>query len=199
MASRREFLQIGITATAWPLVAPAAHAADLAHGPVTPLLGVVYDTRFAESVGFARRGSALGLRTLAIAGDMTRLWYDEVYHHWRNGPIALAGLTAHGPLFCFAELARDVRMRVVFRAEHRAAADGTLTHAFAGPVSMLSWALDACGSTEGLWASMADVVANCPSGRTEITSVTRVSGTVAPGADPLYTWVIAPATKARRV
>jgi hypothetical protein len=101
-------------------------------------------------------------------------------------------------LFCFAELARDVGMRVVFRAEHRAAADGTLTHAFAGPVSMLSAALDACGASDGPWAAMADVVANCPSGRTEVASAARVSGTVAPGADPLYTWVIAPATKARR-
>lgn len=169
MTSRRHFLQVGITATAWPLVARATHAAGEGSDPATPLLGVVYDTRFAESVAFARRSAALGLRTYAIDGDMTRLWYDEVYHHWQQRPTALAGLTAHGPLFCFAELARDVRMRVVFRAEHRAAADG---------------------------AAMADVVANCLNGRVDIASATRVSGTARPGAEPLYTWVIAPPVKA---
>jgi hypothetical protein len=82
-----------------------------------PILGVVYDTRFHESRVFAERSRALGLRAHAIAGDMTRLWYDEIYPHWQQRPTALAGLTAHGPLFCFAELARDVGMRVVFRAE----------------------------------------------------------------------------------
>jgi hypothetical protein len=165
MTSRRHFLQIGITAMASPLVARAMDAAGAGSDSTTPLLGAVYDTRFAESVRFARRSAALGLRTYAIAGDMTRLWYDEVYHHWRQHPTALAGLTAHGPLFCFAELARDVRMRVVFRVEHRATADG---------------------------AAMADAVANYLSGRTGIASATRVSGTARPGAEPLYTWVIAP-------
>ncbi|HEU4690288.1 MAG TPA: hypothetical protein VFS23_18085 [Vicinamibacterales bacterium] len=196
MTSRRQFLQIGITATAWPLMASAAHASWACRETATPLLGVVYDTRFAESVAFARRSAALGLRTHAIAGDMTRLWYDEVYHHWRQCPTALAGLTAHGPLFCFAELARDVGMRVVFRAEHRATTDGAIAHAFTGPVSLLSEALDACGMPERIWTAMADVVAQCPRGRTEIASATRVSGMAAPGRDSLYTWVIAPVVKA---
>lgn len=161
-----------------------------------PLLGVVYDTRFAESVAFARRSAALGLRTHAIAGDMTRLWYDEIYHHWRQSPTALAGLTAHGPMFCFAELARDVGMRVVLRAEHRATADGAIAHAFTGPASLVSAVVDACDTSDGIWTAMADVVAHCPGGRIEIASATRVSGTVSPGADPLYTWVIAPVVKA---
>lgn len=126
MTGRRQFLQIGLTATAWPFVAQAAQAAGVGSRPGTPLLGVVYDTRFDESVAFARRSAMLGLRAHAIAGDMTHLWFDEIYHHWRQGPAALAGLTAHGPLFCFAELARDVGMRVVFRAEHRSA-DGLYT------------------------------------------------------------------------
>jgi hypothetical protein len=160
-----------------------------------PLLGVVYDTRFAESVAFARRSGALGLRTHAIAGDMTRLWYDEIYHHWRQCPTALAGLTAHGPMFCFAELARDVGMRVVFRAEHRATADGAIAHACTGPASMVSATLDACDAPDRLWTAMADVVAQCPSGRTEIASAARVNGTATPGRDPLYTWVIAPVVR----
>jgi len=121
--SRREFLQIGIAAAAWPIAAQATDVPlrqGLEPREGTPLLGVVYDTRFAESVAFAERSAALGLRVHAIAGDMTHLWFDEIYHRWKHGPLALAGLTAHGPMFCFAELARDVGMRLVYRAEHRA-------------------------------------------------------------------------------
>ena len=129
MTSRRQFLQIGITAAAcplvdWPLAARAAHATSLDSSFYSRLMGVVYDTRFAESVAFAEHSAARGLMTHAIAGDMTHLWYDVVYHRWKQGPTAkqggtaLAGLTAHGPLFCFGELARDVGMRVVYREEH---------------------------------------------------------------------------------
>lgn len=213
MTSRRQFLQIGITATAWPIVARAADAAGVGPRQDTPLLGVVYDTRFAESAAFGRRSAALGLRAHAIDGDMTRLWYDEIYyqwqqrqphhwqqrhpHQWQERPTALAGLTAHGPMFCFAELARDVGMRVVFRAEHRPTGGGAMAHTFTGPVPMLSTALDACGRPESLWTAMADVVARCPSGRTEIASEGRTVLTAPPEAGTLYTWVIAPVVKAQ--
>ena len=206
MTGRRQFLRVGFTATAWPLVARATHATGI-DTVATPLLGVVYDTRLNESVAFAERSAALGLRTLAIDGDMTRLWYDEIYHRWQHGPTALAGLTAHGPLFCFAELARDVRMRVVFHAEHRASGGGVVAHTFTGPAPMLADALTACGRPDSLWTTMADVVARCPNGRTEIATAGRTTaGTgvreirpltaAPPDVGPLYTWVIAPATKA---
>jgi len=198
MASRRRFLQIGATAGAWPLVARAAQAAglDTVGGPHTPLLAVVYDARLAASVSFGRRAEALGLRAHAIEGDMTRLWYDEVYHRWQERPAALAGLTAHGPMFCFVELARDVRMRLVFRAEHQPTAGAALTHAFRAPVSMLSDAVDACRRPGSFGVAMADVVSRCPSGRAEIAEATMPGGPALPEADALYTWVIAPAVPA---
>jgi hypothetical protein len=42
---------------------------------------------------------------------------------WTKQPVAIAGLTAHGPLFCLERLAWDHGMRVVFRAEHPAGID----------------------------------------------------------------------------
>lgn len=197
MTNRREFLQIGVTATAWPLVARAAQAAGLETVPQqTPIAAVVYDTRFADSVAFARRSASLGLTTHPIDADMTRLWYDEIYHRWQQGPAAIAGLTAHGPMFCFAELARDVRMRIVFKAEHRAVAATQLAHGITGPVSMLSDAVGACNRAGGFGAAMADVVSRCPTGRHEIRSAQVGHVDIAPDEDALYTWVIAPAQRA---
>src|SRR5687767_256444 len=98
MTNRREFLQIGVAASAWPLVARAAHAAgiDDVRGLV-PISAVVYDTRFLESTAFAARSATLGLPVHPIAADMTRLWYEEIYHRWRKEPAAIAGLTTYGP------------------------------------------------------------------------------------------------------
>ena len=198
MTNRREFLQIGASATAWPLLSRAAHAAGVAgQPPPIRIATVVYDTRFAESVAFADRCAALGFTTRAIEADMTRLWFDDIYHRWQREPAAIAGLTAHGPMFCFAELARDVRMRVVFKAEHRVAGADAVHHV-TGPVSMVDAAVAACGGTR-FGASLADVVSRCPQGRTEIAAAGTSRLDPAPDEDALYTWVIAPATPAESV
>lgn len=200
MTNRREFIRIGVSATAWPLVAGAAHAAGVDTDPRTmPLSAVIYDSRFSEGLAFAQRCEAAGIPTRAIDGDMTRLWYDDIHHLWQRGPTAIAGLTAYGPMFCFAELARDARMRIVFRAEHRPASSGS-RHALTGPMPMVSSALRACRNDTSLGAAMADIVMACPGGRVEIASAATDSGTAVTALDDvddaLYTWVIAPAVRA---
>ena len=205
MTNRREFLQIGVSATAWPLVSrtiqvrlqadPTYDATGLDPRPdLVSLSLVVYDTRFPQSVAFAERCAASGLRTCAIDADMTKLWYDEVYHRWKEGPQAIAGVTAHGPMFCFSELARDVRMRLVFRAAHRLAPDGIAAHDVNGPQTMVSEAIGACERRSGLGAAMAGVVTRCPVGRHEITSARLGTELVQTDESALYTWMIAPAT-----
>jgi hypothetical protein len=207
MTNRREFLQIGVSATAWPLLSRAAHAAGVGEpAPAIRIATVVYDTRFAESVAFAGRSAQLGLTTRAIEADMTRLWYEEIYLRWQREPAAIAGLTAHGPMFCFAELARDVRMRVVFRAEHRVAAGAGAGHYITGPLAMVGDAISVCRAP-GFGAALADVVARCPQGRTEIgsTAIDLPADAGSDGIDrgvdedALYTWVIAPASPASNV
>jgi hypothetical protein len=119
MTSRREFLKTGLAASA---LLPAAARADFRRvdefGQGAAIYKVLYDTRFAASVAFARRAAARGLAVHAMAGDMTRFWYDDLYYRWRQGPAAIAGLTAHGPLFCLERLAWEQRMRIVYRQEH---------------------------------------------------------------------------------
>jgi hypothetical protein len=199
MTSRREFLQIGIAASAWPLATQAALAAGFdglggaAPGVRSlPLYKVVYDTRFAASVAFGRRAASLGAPVHAIDGDMTRLWFDDIYHRWKESPVAIAGLTAQGPLFCFERLAWDQGLRVVFRAEH-----GHTEHVLTGPESLLAEARGALADAD--WAAqMATVVTRCPSGRAEIGSATvgcaRLAG-LSQADEPLYSWVIAPASR----
>jgi hypothetical protein len=216
MTNRRQFLQIGLAAGALPLAShnafatgteparmPTGVAAALPggaeHGTVV-LYKAVYDSRFADSVAFAKRARALGLPLQEIEGDITSFWFHELDQRWRRGeragsPVAIAGLTAHGALFCLERLAWDQRMRVVFRAEHAAAPSGSLEHRLSGPVAML----DASGvgaMGEGWAESMADVLAACPRGLAELSSrCIATSVARAAGAETLYSWVIAPAAR----
>ena len=200
MTNRREFLQIGMAAASvWPLAAEAARATSIAlpAGAALPLYKVIYDVRFPHSVAFARRAAELGAVVHAIEGDMTRVWYDDVYHRWKQGAVAIAGLTAHGPMFCFEQLALDLGMRVVFRAQHSSAAEGCVDHELSGPVGLLDDARGAVGRAD--WtARMAELVMRCPSGRSEIGSVagrTAASAVAEIHGESLYSWVIAPAVR----
>lgn len=188
MPSRRELLKAGLAASALPLAASAGFAGS---APV-PLYKVLYDTRFAASVVFAERAAARGLAVLGMDGDVTRVWYHDLYHRWRQAPAAIAGLTAHGALFCLERLAWDQGLRVVYRGEHSAALDG-IAHRLDGPTPMLSVAAAAAADTS--WsAALADVVAGCPRERTQRHTsmlVTRHAGS-APATEPLFSWVIAP-------
>jgi len=146
MTSRREFLKAGLTASALlPVGARADVAAvDGARAASEPFYKVLYDTRFPASVAFARRAAARGFALHAIAGDMTRFWYDDLYHRWRAGPAAIAGLTAHGALFCLERLAWEQRMRVVHRREHAPGGTESLTALAQGaPLSesLFSWVI----------------------------------------------------------
>jgi hypothetical protein len=199
MTSRRQFLQIGIAASALPLAPAALRAAELDGARRTaalPLYKVVYDSRFAASLTFARRATAHGASLQPIEGDMTWFWYHDLYHRWRSAPAAIAGLTAHGALFCLERLAWDSGLRVVFRAEHSASPTG-VEHRLSGPQSMLEAARQAVAQPQ--WsAGLADVVLQCPNGRLEIASARtdRPGQTAAEDGEPLYSWVIAPAAHA---
>jgi len=194
MTSRREFLKVGLTASALlPVGARARSAGVETRAPVLSLYKVLYDTRFAAGVAFAQRAAELGVAVHAMTGDMTAFWYHDLYHRWRQEPVAIAGLTAHGALFCLERLAWEQRMRVVYRGEHAAAAGGRIAHRFEGPAQLTAAAADA---TVGVtWASaLADVVAVCPRLREQagiVHSSTLPADATVP-AEPLFSWVIAP-------
>jgi len=128
MASRREFLQTGFVASIFPIVASADHFTPARVTTPVSLYKVIFDTRFAASRAFARRGEQLGAAVQGIEGDVTALWYHDLHARWSAGPVAMAGLTLNGALFCLDILARNHGMRVVYRREHKYRAGGSVEH-----------------------------------------------------------------------
>jgi hypothetical protein len=186
-------LKGGLAVAALPFAARAGFAG--AAPAAAPLYRVLYDRRFPASVAFARRAAELGLAVHGIDGDMTQFWYRDLYHRWRQSPAAIAGLTAYGALFCLERLAWDQRMRVVYRGEHELAAKPCVAHRLDGPDSMLA-AADLGRAAAGWPAVLAEVVARCPGSPAARHTARLVSRPAAPEFEPLYSWVIAPVTRA---
>jgi hypothetical protein len=117
MKSRREFLQAGMAVSLLPMVIPASGLAASDREPHPDFYKVIYDERFPASVDFGREMERLGAPVHAIRGDITDLWFYDLDIQWNKRPLPIAGLTAHGALFCLERLAWDHGMRVVFRAD----------------------------------------------------------------------------------
>ena len=204
MASRREFLQVGIAALALPISAhaalsPAADAPE-ATAPVTPLYKVVYDERFPASVAFGTEARRLGLPTHSIRGDITDLWFHDLDAQWKRKPVAVAGLTAQGALFCLERLAWDHGMRVVFRGDHQYQPLGVIEHVVTGPESVVHQAASLQDDGDGWAVRVANLVARIPEGQSTPAKVTIHGRATVPAdaeAEELISWVIAPVAGAR--
>ncbi len=203
MTTRREFLQAGIAASALPAIGglPSDRSPDQSTADATPAVSfhtAVFDERFPESVAFAAEMARLGVATRGIKGDMTALWYHELQPVWSSNPVAIAGLTAHGPLFCLERLAWDHGMRVRFRAEHQFRPDGCVEHSISASGNVLDDAsvLGAAGNAWGAQvARLLDRCAQRPESTTRIV-VTRLQNPVHLDREPLFSWVIAPVVRA---
>ena len=109
MANRREFLQMGIAASALPISAglmlPNKSLAAENIFPSIPIYKVIFDNRYAVARVFAKDIENAGGKTYGIDGDVTSLWYHDLHHRWKKGPAAIAGLTDANALFCLEQLA----------------------------------------------------------------------------------------------
>jgi hypothetical protein len=123
----------------FPIVAWASAAAPQPIGSPVSFYKVVVDQRFPASVAFGAEMTRLGAPVHSTQGDITDLWFHDLDLRWQQGPVAIAGLTAHGPLFCLERLAWDRGMRVVLRTEQPPAELG------AGP--LISWVIAPKGSS----------------------------------------------------
>lgn len=130
-ASRRAFL--GMSAAAFAAY-PLASAAGMGRGlSASPFYKVVYDERFAACRSFAKEAERLGARIQGIRGDVTSLWYDDLYHCWkRDGVRAIAGLTLEPAAFCLKAFGRDAGLTQSLRCDHRNR-DGAILHTISAP------------------------------------------------------------------
>jgi hypothetical protein len=197
MKNRREFLQIGVAALALPIAAHTAGSSAPAAGQdrSVPLYKVVFDERFADSRAFGTEAERLGLPVYKIKGDITDLWFHDLYVRWKKSPAAIAGLTAHGPIFCLERLAWDQGMRVIFRGEHKVLSVGEVEHSLSGPGKMLRDAANLSAKGQSWSAGMARLVAGCPIGGgqdSKISIKTIVPNSADLDSETLISWVIAP-------
>ena len=127
MTTRRDFLHLALTA---PLL-PASLRMGLPRGTEVPstntsvgsLYAVLCDERFAASVAFAEEMARHGTPVTRFRGDITDFWYRDLSQRWKAGPVAIAGVTTHGPLFCLERWAWDHGLRATERHDLPAAGE----------------------------------------------------------------------------
>ena len=154
---------------------------------------MIVDDRIPESLRFGQRMREMGSAVHAISGDVTDLWFHDLFAQWTKEPVAIAGLTEHGPLFCLERLAWDHKMRVVYRAEHRLDGD-CVVHEISGPEAVIRRAADLGSAGVRLDDARGAFGQSLPESVGSPTAVARAVTRVAPAGDrePLLSWVIAP-------
>lgn len=200
MTNRREFLQAAAIA-GLPVIGAATGTIAVARPDSltrSDLHAVLVDERFAQaqSVAASLAGAGTPVHTIAD-GDITQVWLNHIGPVWREGPVAIAGLTARPALFCLEQLALASGLRVVFHAEHVVQASGETEHA------VLRGADDAFLSSRDLrragshWpARIADAISThrqlarpLPLARSDA----ALDPVLPPGAQLLTSWIIAAA------
>jgi hypothetical protein len=168
MINRRSVMKIGAASIA----ATVVNSPALAH---RRFQRAVFDERFAECRAFAAELDSAGVRTSAIRGDVAKLWYHDLRVHLRENRLPVAGLTDRAAMFCLEELARDVNMRVIFRADH-----------------LVDDAGDVRGRQPGFGRTMARLFSRFDSSEPRDASAQKRTGPFSPeGKTALVSWIIA--------
>lgn len=196
MYNRRTFIQASAAAStasvlaaslgAWPAAALAAASRRI------DFYKVVFDREHPAALAFGQAAGNSGLAAQAIGRDVTALWYDDLYHRWRQGPAAIAGMTPARVANCLHVLAQAAGLRMVFRAEHLPAANGRLVHRVTGPRAVLDRARLLESSAD--WArGAAELVRDCPADFSMKSTLALNSPSASGGTSrlPLVSWVIA--------
>jgi hypothetical protein len=200
MTSRRGFIQGSVAmATAGAL---GTVAVSLGSPNLLKPHAVVVDQRFAESVEFGRTLALLGAHTYAMRGDVTDVWYSQLYPLWKTGGAAVAGLTGSGVLFCLERLAWDHGLRVVHRGSHEPFGDDGIQHAMLGAADPGAMQRQTAGRTTPWATALARSISRMESPCRAVPTGLALRPSCAtrrmdPGADSaLFSWVIAPPARA---
>jgi hypothetical protein len=202
--SRRDVVKTAISISALPLIGGGFSSAAMAPAD-GGLRKALVDERCVASRAFGHRARAHALTVRTSRGDWSQLWLAELDREWRVRPAAIAGLTYHGPLFTFEQLARPIGMRTVFVAELRRYRNGAAWLRVSGPVATVTRAEQAVGLDDEAWgAAMAEILVGlAATAGTPLTGRAAVTnGIEAPvlteRPDAIYAWMIAPDSRAPR-
>jgi hypothetical protein len=189
VSNRREFLQMSLAASAFPVLGVPGRDSDGRER--VRASSVVVEATSPLALRFRDEAVRLGLRVHAIKDDITELWYHEFSLSWPEAPAVVAGVTLSTSLFCLETLARDHGMRVWFRAAHRYLPKAYIQHVVAGPDQMVQQA----GAFGPDWpvefARLASALPLAARPKSEKQIVEPAELTSAePG--PMVSWIIAP-------
>lgn len=121
MVNRRKFMQSSLASVPVYASAPLVFGSQEPNRNMAslPIYTMVYDRASPDSVRFSQAASNMGQRISSILhGDVTRLWYDDLYHQWQIKPVAIAGLTTPDAFFCLNTFAQDSGLKTIFSVEH---------------------------------------------------------------------------------
>jgi hypothetical protein len=198
MNNRRQF--IGTSAATIALALPAAKVLSAARSPALdsrslPLDAVIFDSRTNAGLSFGAEARRLGAPTKSIGEQSGDRWFEELQAVWKQQPGAVAGMTAFNAMFVVSMFAQDHGLRLIYRAHHRRAQDGSYTHESFGPRALLSQQL-AFSGTVSRWAqNAARLLVSWPESGVVIG---RARSTIADAnrrqlkADAMVSWLMAP-------
>jgi hypothetical protein len=197
MLDRRSVLKIGALTVTGALVKMPVSGRSLSPARAhSAFQRAVFDDRFADCQVFAAELDSAGVLTSAIRGDVAKLWYDDLRVHLRENRSPVAGFTDRAALFCLEELARDVGMRTIFRADHIIDQNGRTQHTAVGPASLVALACNlppetGCGRAIAVLFSRFDMSGLHIRGAGD-TSAQKRTGPFSPeNKTALVSWIIA--------
>ena len=136
LSNRREFLQLTLAASALPALAarnePIGPARLAQNGPRVRVDNVIVESTSPMAIAFGNEAMRFGLEVQGITDDVTDVWYQHLAERWSRGSAVVAGLTLSTSLFCLETMANDRGMRLCFRADHAALANGQAQHEVSG-------------------------------------------------------------------
>jgi hypothetical protein len=144
---------------------------------------------------FGRAAAGQGMRVCA-ASDELGIYY--LASSWRReAPMPLGGLTHAANLFVVERLAWDVGMRVVFLGRH-SNLDGDLAHALKGPPAAINRFHTSARLSD--WRiALARTLMDLPHLTPALKPLHAVRDVMIEGDLALFSWVIAPVARPRRV
>jgi hypothetical protein len=183
-----------------PLLAGRTEAAP--EDAVLSIENVWIDRSFEAGRADAEHAGKLGAKVIDASTRDAQTLLPQLDLEWRANPVALTGVTAHGPMFTLEMLGRRHGMRLAYSAKMIRWDDGTAGVNVEG-LGNLAAATPEPGMSDATWAiKMANYTLSTPleqySGGGKMSQ--RQFGEQVAGSydDPLYVWVIAPVKGAAR-